>query len=105
MKAGKYDTITRGAPTMLLFHAHQEAGSHSEDVFIALTYGLLAAHNLGLGACAIGLAPPVVERSPTLREMFQIPPDNEVQGCIIVGYPKYHFKRGIRRKMAGVHWI
>lgn len=105
MKAGKGDTITRGAPAMLLFHAHRESGSHTEDVFIALTYGLLAAHALGLGATAIGLVPPTIERVPDLRVTFQIPPDNEVLASMIVGYPKYQFKRGIRRELASVRWI
>jgi nitroreductase len=105
MKAGKGDTITRGAPALLLFHAHRESGSHTEDAFIALTYGLLAAHALGLGATAIGLAPPAIERVPELRAMFQIPPESEVLTSMIVGYPKYRFKRGIRRELAGVRWI
>lgn len=105
MKAGRDDTITWGTPTMFLFHAHRESGAHLEDVFIALTYGLLAAHALGLGATAIGLIPPVVDRSPELRAMLQIPVENEALASMIVGYPKYHFKRGIRREMARVKWI
>jgi nitroreductase len=105
MKAGRDDTITRNAPAMLLFHAHRESGSHTEDIFIALTYGLLAAHALGLGATAIGMVPPVAERVPELRALFQIPPDNEVLASMIVGYPKYRFKRGIRRQLAAVTWI
>jgi Fe-S-cluster-containing hydrogenase component 2 len=105
MRAGKGDTITRGAPAMLLFHAHRESCNHSEDMFIALTYGLLAAHSRGLGATAISLVPPAVERSPELRAMFQIPPDNEVLASMIVGYPKFRFKKGIRRELAGVHWV
>jgi nitroreductase len=105
MKAGLRDTITWGAPAMLLFHAHRESGSHTEDAFIALTYGLLAAHALGLGATAIGLVAQAVERVPELRAMFQIPPENEVLACLILGYPKYRFKRGIRRELASVQWI
>jgi nitroreductase len=105
MNAGQGDTITRGAPAMLLFHANRESGNHTVDVFIALTYGLLAAHALGLGATAIGLAPPAIERVPELRAMFQIPPENEVLTSMIVGYPKYRFKRGIRRELGGVRWM
>jgi nitroreductase len=105
MKAGKGDTITRGAPVMLLFHAHREAESHTADAFIALTYGLLAAHALGLGVTAISLVPPVIERSPELRRMFEIPPENKVLASMVVGYPKYRFKRGIRRELAGVRWL
>lgn len=105
MKAGKGDTLTRGAPVLFLFHAHRESGNHTEDATIALTYGLLTAHALGLGATAIGLVPPVVERSPELGAIFRIPPENEVVASMIVGYPKYHFKKGIRRELAGVTWL
>jgi nitroreductase len=105
MEAGGPDTITRGAPAMLLLHAHREAGHHSQDILIALTYGLLAAHALGLGATAIGLVPPAVNKTPALREMFQIPPDNEVVSSMVVGYPKYRFRRAIRRSLASVRWI
>jgi nitroreductase len=105
MKAGKGDTITRGAPSMLVFHAHWEAEGRTADGWIALTYGLLAAYALGLGATAIGLVPPAIERSPELREVFEIPPENQVLASMIAGYPRHHFRRGIRRKLENVNWI
>ena len=105
MRAGLGDTFTRGAPTLLLFHAHRDADNHTEDAFIALTYGLLAAHALGLGATAISLVSGAVERSPELRQLFQIPAHNEVVASMILGYPKVRFRRGIRRELAGVHWV
>jgi ferredoxin len=101
LKAGTEDTIARGAPAMILFHSARQ----SEDIFIALAYGLLAAHALGLGATAIGLIPPSVERSLELREMFKIPAGNRVQASMIVGYPKYKYSRGIKREPAGVTWV
>ena len=74
-----------------------------KGVFVG--YGLLAAHALGLGATAIGLVPPAIERSPRLREIFEIPPENQVLASMIVGYPRYRFRRGIRRELANVKWI
>jgi len=105
MKAEGGDTITRGAPSMLVFHAHREAEGRTADAWIALTYGLLAAHALGLGATAIGLVPPVIERSPEVREIFKIPLENQVLASMIIGYPRYRFQRGIRRELASVNWI
>jgi hypothetical protein len=78
MRAGLGDAFTRGAPAPLLFHADRDADNHTEDVFIALTYGLLAAHALGLGATAIGLVSGAMERSPELRQLLRIPAQNEV---------------------------
>ncbi|MBP1775758.1 MAG: nitroreductase family protein, partial [candidate division NC10 bacterium] len=99
------DIFTRGAPALLLFHARRDSENHTEDIQVALTYGLLAAHSLGLGASAIGLIPPAVERNKDLRRLFQIPGENEVLGSMIVGYPKIPFKRGIQRKLAEITWI
>ena len=101
LKAGTEDTIARGAPAMILFHAPV----HNEDVFIALAFGLLAAHSLGLGACAIGLIPPAISRGPKLMKLFQIPKGNIVLSSMLIGYPKYKYSRGIKRSPAGLTWI
>ncbi|BBB90532.1 MAG TPA: nitroreductase family protein [Methylomusa anaerophila] len=103
-KSGE-DVILRGAPAMLVFHADKAAENHTHDALIGLTYGLLAAHALGLGATAIGLVPPVIQRSKILRNLFQIPEENEVLAAMVVGYPKYQFQRGIRRALRKVTWI
>jgi nitroreductase len=99
------DIFTRGAPALILFHAPRGSENHTEDSHIAVTYGLLAAHALGLGASAIGLIPPAVERNQVLRKLFQIPGGNEVLASMIVGYPKVPFKRGIRRGLPKVTWV
>ena len=105
MKEKGRDIFTRGAPALILFHAPRGSENHTEDSHIAIAYGLLAAHALGLGASAIGLIPPAVERNKDLRRLFQIPEDNEVLASMIVGYPKITFRRGIQRKLAEVIWI
>jgi len=105
MKEKGRDIFTRGAPALILFHAPRDSENHTEDSHIAVTYGLLAAHALGLGASAIGLIAPAVERNRDLRKMFQIPKENEVLASMIVGYPKLSFKRGIKRELARVSWI
>ena len=101
LKAGAEDTIARGAPAMILFHAP----THNEDIFIALAFGLLAAHSLGLGACAIGLVPPAISRDPKLMKLFQVTKGNIVLSSMLIGYPKYKYSRGIKRTPAGLTWI
>ncbi len=105
MKEKGRDIFTRGAPALILFHARRGSENHTEDSHIAVTYGLLAAHALGLGASAIGLIPPAVERNKDLRRLFQVPDDNEVLASMIVGYPKVPFQRGIRRGLPKVTWV
>jgi ferredoxin len=105
LKQGTEDTITRYAPAMIILHAHRDAENYEEDIHIALTYGFLAVHALGLGGSAISLIPPSIQRSPLLRKLFSIPDANVVVGSIILGYPKYRYQRGIKRNLRNVTWI
>ena len=103
--AGAVDDIARNAPALILFHAPKGAEEHTVDAHIYLTYALLAAHSLGLGATAIGLIGPAINQSKPLRAMFQIPAGNEVVETMILGYPKLKFKRAIVRPRRNVTYI
>ena len=105
LKQGTEDTITRYAPAMIIFHAHRDADNYEEDIHIALTYGFLAAHALGLGGSAMSIIPPPIQHSPVLRKLFSIPDTNVVVGSMIIGYPKYRYQRGIKRNLRNVTWI
>jgi nitroreductase/NAD-dependent dihydropyrimidine dehydrogenase PreA subunit len=105
LKQGTEDTITRHAPAMIIFHAQRDAENYEEDVHIALTYGFLAAHALGLGGSAMTLVTAAIEKSPALRKLFSIPDGNVVAGSMILGYPKYRYQRSIRRNLKSVAWI
>lgn len=100
-----YDGITRGAHTLLIFHADKCAEEHKEDSYIFVTYAMLAAQALGLGSTIIGLVPPAVNKLPQLKKLFNIPESNEAVTSIIIGYPKYKYYRGIKRELKGVHWV
>ena len=105
LKMGAEDTITRYAPAMIVFHANRNAENYENDIYIALTYGFLAAHALGLGGSAIDLIPPAIQNSRKLREIFLIPDSNVVVASMILGYPKYSYQRGIKRELKSVTWI
>ncbi len=105
LKQGVEDTITRHAPALILFHAHREAENYEADAYIALTYGFLAAHALGLGGTAIDLIPPAVQNSPELQRLFGIPEENVVAAAMILGYPRYPYQRGIKRELRRVTWV
>jgi nitroreductase len=105
MKDGTEDAITRNAQAMILFHANSQSHNFRTDIFIALTYALLRAHSLGIGATAIDLIPPAIERTPFLKQMFKIPKENEVVASMILGYPKYKYRRAIQRQLESIIWI
>lgn len=105
LKLGTEDTITRNAPAMIICHANRNAQNYEADAYIALTYGFLAAHALGLGAAAMDLIPAAIQNNQELREMFSIPDTNDVVASMILGYPKYRYQRGIKRELKSVSWI
>jgi nitroreductase len=105
LKMGVEDTITRYAPAMIVFHANRNVENYEADIYIALTYGFLAAHALGLGGSAMDLIPPAIQNSPMLRKMLLIPDNNVVVASMILGYPKYRYQRGIKRELRSVTWI
>ena len=105
LKEGTEDTITRYAPAMIVFHADRDAENYEADIYIALTYGFLAAHALGLGGTAIDLIPPAIEKSPELKKLFSIPDNNVAVAALILGYPKYRYQRGIKRELRSVTWF
>ena len=96
------DNYMRGASVLMLFHGNRRALSYEENAHLICNYAMLAALSVGLGSTIIGLIPPVVDRSKLLRERYGIPKDNKVCTSLVVGYPKYKYRRGIRRDLAGV---
>lgn len=109
-KAGNYkmeygDRITRNAPSLIIFHAEKGAEAHSHNILIYATYVMLAAHSLGLGATMIGIVPPAINQVKEVRSHFQIPKDHEAVMSLVMGYPKYKYKRAIKRRVQKYTWI
>ena len=109
-KAGNYklkygDRITRNAPAIIIFHANKGAEEHTNNSMIYATYAMLAAHSLGLGATIIGLVPAAINKLPEVREIFKIPKENEAIISLIIGYPKYKYKKSIKRNKNKVKWL
>ena len=96
------DRFMWGAPVLMLFHSSRWGISYLENAHLICHHAMLAALSLGLGSTIIGMIPPVVERSKELRERYGIPKDNKVLTSLILGYPKYRYRQGIRRDLAGV---
>jgi len=92
------------APVLMLFHASRWAMSYEESAHLVCHHAMLAALALGLGSTIIGLVPPVVDRSKALRRRYEIPEDHRVLTSLILGYPKFRYRRGITRELAGVRY-
>ncbi|MDX2435915.1 MAG: nitroreductase family protein [Acidobacteriota bacterium] len=90
------------APVLMMFHGSRWGISYEENAHLVCHHAMLAAISLGLGTTIIGVIPPIVERSEKLRERYGIPKDNRVLTSLILGHPKYKYRQGIRRELAGV---
>ncbi len=104
-RRGRWDTITRGAPAMLLFHSRPEAGDASADARVAGTYALLSAHALGLGATMVDLVPGALNHSAEARACFRLPDGHRVHVAVVLGFPRYRFRWAIRRSFPAVRWV
>jgi NAD-dependent dihydropyrimidine dehydrogenase PreA subunit/nitroreductase len=93
------------APMLMLFHANRRAMSYEENAHLVCHHAMLAALSHGLGTTIIGLIPPIVDRSQFLRERYRIPKGNKVITSLILGYPKYRYKRSIQRQLASVRMM
>jgi nitroreductase/NAD-dependent dihydropyrimidine dehydrogenase PreA subunit len=109
-KTGNYDLekgdrISRGGPVIMIFHADKTAEAHTDNSLIYSTYAMLAAHSLGLGSCMNGIVPAAINKLPKLKELFGIPECHEARISITLGYPKYKYKRTIKRLEHKTHYI
>lgn len=92
------------APVLMIFHGNRWTMSYQENAHLVCHHSMLAAVSLGLGTTIIGLIPPIVDRSKELRGRYGIPRDNRVLTSLVLGYPKYSYRQGIRRDLAGVQY-
>lgn len=103
--AEKEDSFTRNAPAMILFLNDIDGEDINPDISTAASYGMLTVHALGLGGTIIDLIPPAINKDKNLRKMYHIPENQEVVTSLILGYPKYKYKRGIKRNLKAVDWL
>ncbi len=109
-KSGNYkleygDRITRGAPAIMVFHAEKGAEEHTNNALIYATYAMLSIHSLGLGASMNGIIPASINKVKTVRNIFEIPEENEAVISIIFGYPKYKYRKSITKAEKTIYYI
>lgn len=92
------DSIFRGAPNLILTIADKDLRSARDNSVSSLTYLELYAPSLGLGSCWAGIFEYCagVENSP-MPELFNIPEGKKITGAVMVGYPKYSYRRLVDR--------
>ncbi len=93
-----YDSVFRGAPNLIIATSDKNFPNGRDNAVSSLTYLELYAPSLGLGSCWAGIFEYciAIENSPLLK-LFNISEDKKVVGAVMVGYPKYSYKRLVDR--------
>jgi nitroreductase/NAD-dependent dihydropyrimidine dehydrogenase PreA subunit len=100
------DTILRNAPHLIIATAPKDFKNGRENTISQLTYAELYATTIGLGSCWAGLFEfcAFSNYSPLLS-LFNISEDRIITGAVMVGYPKYLYKKLVDRNPLDVTFI
>lgn len=98
------ERICRGAPHIIVAHADKNWGFGAEDCTLAISLLDLYATSLGLGCCWAGYFYKAVNAYRPLFEDLGLPKDHKAFGAIMIGYPKFKYRRIPVRKRPRVVW-
>lgn len=101
----KRKLIFRNAPVLVVAHAAPGVTSGKDDCVIALDQMMLAANARGLGSTWIGMVVGAAKIDPWIKRQLKVPIKNTIHAAIILGWPKYAYKRTIPRKQIPISWI
>jgi len=105
MKEGK-NFVTYDAPAALYFYGSPYADP--ADPIVVATYAMVAAESLGLGTCMIGGVHPFIQKGSAakkFREKQNIRYKSKEGLIVLLGYPKFKFRKGIKRSFANVDYL
>jgi len=99
------DMILRSAPQLVVAHASKVGMDNTTNCVIALAHFELAAHALGLGTCWAGLFTLAAGRGKAIASALCIPENHKIYGALMLGRPRYGFKRLPERKQPSVRFL
>jgi nitroreductase/ferredoxin len=99
-----HDRVLRNAPSVFIAHSPEGSVRADSDCHIALTYLELAAFGMGLGGCWAGYLHGALSSYPPARDLVALPAGHAVHGAMMIGYPKYRYKRIPARNEPNVTW-
>ncbi|NLV25730.1 MAG: 4Fe-4S binding protein [Methanomicrobiales archaeon] len=98
------DHICHGAPHLVIAYAHKDNPIGLIDCTIALTHLDLLAPVYGLGTCWAGIVQIALDSSPSLMKQLGLPEGFKSIYGMMIGYPKYQYKRAPKRNALDVIW-
>ena len=100
------DPILRGAPNLIMTTADKDFAGARGNSISSLTYLELFAPSIGLGTCWARYFEycASLEGSPLLK-LFNIPEGKTITAAVMVGYPKYSYKKLVDRNPLEVTYL
>ncbi len=98
------DVILRGAPALIVAHAKKNDRTAPNACVIALAYLELFAVSLGMGTCWAGYFQAASLGFPPLIQALALPANHQCYGAVMVGYPKFSYRRMPLRNPPAVTW-
>lgn len=98
------DPIFFGAPVVLVAHVPRDDYFGRDHAPYAAYNLMLAASRCGLGTCQIGYFAVALDRSRRLRVMLGLPRDRKAEVTLVLGHPKYSFRRVPSRRKPELNW-
>ncbi len=97
-----YDGFLLDAPALVIAFAEKDNLWAATDCVLATGYFDLIAHSAGLGCCWGGFFLRSASTFGPMIEALALPEGCAPYGCLMVGYPKYGYKRIPLRKEANI---
>ena len=98
------DPIFFKAPLLLVAHVPAADEFGRDDATYAAYNLILAAESMGLGTCLIGYFIFTADHSQDLRQMLQLPEGHKAEVALVLGHPKFRFRRVIPRRKMEIVW-
>ncbi len=98
------DIVCRKAPHLIIAHAAEVNKPAQSACTIAMTTLDLAAPSLGVGTCWAGFFHFAAGQWPPLQEALALPDGHVCMAAMMVGHPKFKYRRLPTRKPAQVEW-
>lgn len=98
------DIILRDAPALVVAHAHKDDRLAPSTCTIALSYLELAATTMGLGCCWAGYFNAAATTFLPMKTSLALPDGHQSFGAMMVGFPKFLYKRLPPRKIPVIEW-
>ncbi len=98
------DVILRDAPNVVLAYHHEKDTTGPGACRIAMTTFELAAFAHGLGACWAGFLDIAILAWPNVRKELELPEGFVPECSMMIGFPKYAYKRIPERKEPSIDW-